>query len=77
MLGIGPSIPKDPVTLGAFHCVTHAADIGDNSAGTGSSLKRIASNCGRGLHLNCEEGTEKRVKRKLPIIPAHENTVEV
>ena len=36
MVGIRPSIPKDPITLGTFHCVAHVADSAADSAVTGS-----------------------------------------
>jgi hypothetical protein len=51
MLGERPSIPKNPFTLGTFHCVAHAADSAADSAVTGS-IKGMRSNCiGRAFEL--------------------------
>jgi hypothetical protein len=44
MLGERPSIPKNPITLGTFHCVAHAAYSAADSALTGS-IKGMRSNC--------------------------------
>jgi hypothetical protein len=42
MIGERPSIPKNPVTLGTYHCVAHANDSA--AASNPGSIKVMRSN---------------------------------